>query len=118
MKIDLNYKIQKLDGSDFISSEPDGIDEKGQPKFKNSPPLTLRKAITDALAANYQDEQNLDPKIKARRGWLAMRIWAHSEAIIDLSVEDVKTCMDLIGKRYNPLAVAQAWEILDPASKE
>ena len=118
MKVDLNFNIKKLDGEDFVDMEPTGIDEKGQPTFKAPVPLTLRKACTDALTANFQDEQNLDPKKKAERGWLAMKIHNHPDPAIDLSVEDVALCKDLIGKRYNPLVVAIAWEILDPASKK
>jgi len=114
MKINLDHKITRLDGTDFIDLESDGIDEKGKPKFKESKLLTLRKAIVDSLTSSYKDESNLDPKIKAQRGWLAMKIWNHPEPFIDLSVDDAKLCKDLIGKRYSPLIVTEAWEILDP----
>lgn len=114
MKIDLNFKIKKLDGTEFIDLEADGINEKGQPKFKKSKPLTLRKAITDSLISIYKDESNLDPKEKAKRGLFAKKIWNHPEPGIDLSVDDVKLCKDLIGKYWSPLIVTEAWEILDP----
>lgn len=118
LKVDLNFKIKRLDGTEFIEMESDGVDEKGQPKFKESKPMTLRKAITDALTSNYQDEQKLEATTKAKRGWLAMKIWNHPDPIIELSVDDVKLCKDLIGKRYNPLIIALAWSVLDPASEK
>jgi len=118
MKVDLNFKIKKLDGSDFDDLELDGIDGKGQPKYKKSKPLTLRKAIADSLTSNYKDEQKLDAKKKAERGWLAMRIHSHPEPAIDLTAEDVALCKQLIGKRYSPLIVALAWEVLDPNCKK
>jgi len=118
MKVDLNFKIQRLDGTDFIDLEPDGVNDEGQPKFKEGKPLTLRKACGDALTIPTQKEQDVDSKTKALRGWLAMKIYNHPDPAIDLSVEDVALCKDLIGKRYNPLIVAQAWEVLDPASKK
>lgn len=118
MKIDLNFKIKKLDGGDFVDLEPTGVDGKGQPTFTESKPLTLRTVCAQALTANYQDEKNLDPKKKAERGWLAMKIHNHPDPVIDLSVEDVALCKELIGKRYNPLVVATAWETLDPESKK
>lgn len=118
MKIDLNFKLKKLDGSDLIDLEPDGLDETGQPKFKPSKPLTLRKAIVDSLTSNFQDEQKLEAMKKAKRGWLAMKIWDHKDPLIELTAEEVTLCKDLIGKRYSPLVVAQAWSILDPASEK
>lgn len=118
MKVDLSFKINKLDGTDYMDLVPDGVDGDGKPKFKDSGKLTLRKAIVDSLTANFDDEKNLDPKKKAERGWLAMKIYDHKDPIIDLNVDDVSLCMKLIGKRYNPLIVAKAWEVLDPSSKK
>ena len=119
MKVDLNFKIKKLDGTEFIDLEADGINEKGQPKFKESKPLTLRKAITDSFISISQDEKKLDPPEKAKRGWFAMRIYNHPEPLIELTADEVTLCKDLIGKRYNnSLIVALAWEVLDPASKK
>lgn len=118
MKVDLNFKIKRLDGSEFIDVESDGVDENGKPKYKESKPMTLRKAIVDSLTSSYQDEQKLEASKKAERGWLAMKIWNHPEALIDLSVDDVKLCKDLIGKRFNPLIVALSWSVLDPASEK
>jgi len=118
MKVDLNFKIKRLDGTDFIELEADGVNEQRQPKFKETGPLTLRRAITDALTSNYQDEQKLEPAKKAERGWLAMKIYNHPEPAIDLDADDVTMIKNLIGKRYSPLIVALAWEVLDPASKK
>jgi len=118
LKVDLNFKIKKLDGTDFIDLEPDGVGENGQAKFKESKPMTLRKAIVDSLTSNYQDEQKLEASKKAERGWLAMKIHGHPDPLIELTVDEVKLCKDLIGKRYSPLVVALCWQILDPASEK
>jgi len=118
MKIDLNFVIKKLDGKDFDEFEPDGFDKEGKPKFKKTSKLTIRKILTDALTANYQDEAKLDAIEKAKRGWLAMKIYNHKESTIELPVEDVKVCKDLVGKRYSALIVASVWSILDPGSVE
>lgn len=118
MKVDLNFKLKTLEGTDLIEMETDGIDENGKPKFKESPPMTLRKAIVDSLTSNFQDEQKLEASKKAKRGWLAMKIWDHKDPLIELTAEEVTLCKDLVGKRYNPLIVAQAWSILDPASEK
>lgn len=118
MKVDLNFKIKQIDGSEFIEIISDGVDEKGQPKFKESRPLTLRKAITDSFILIPQVEVKIAPDEKAKRGWFAMRIHNHPEALIELTADEVTLCKDLIGKRYNnSLIVALAWEVLDPASK-
>lgn len=118
MKVDLNFKIKRLDGSEFIDLEADGVDEDGKPKFKESKPMTLRKAIVDSLTSNYQDEQKLEASKKAERGFLAMKIWNHPEPAIDLTVEEIALCKDLIGKRFTPLIIALSWSVLDPASEK
>jgi len=118
MKVDLNFKIKRLDGKDFVDMEPDGVNELGQPKFKEGKALTLRKVCVDALMMIFPDEEKLAPQKKAERGWLALKIHNHPEPLIELTAEEVTLCKDLIGKRYIPLIVALAWEMLDPASKK
>ena len=118
MKIDLDFTVKQLNGKDFIEKEQDGVDEKGQPKFKDLGPFTIRKICTDALIGLYQDEEKLGAKIKAARGWLAMRIHNHKETTIELTADDITMLKDLVAKRYTPLIIAQTWEILDPASKK
>ena len=69
MKIDLNFVIKKLDGTDFEEFEPDGFDQEGKPKFKKSGKLTISKILTDALTANYNAEQKINATEKAKRGY-------------------------------------------------
>ena len=114
MKIDLSFKIQRLDGTDFKDLEPDGVNDEGQPKFKEGKPLTLRKACVDALTIPGQKDQDVGPKIKALRGWLAQTIYNCKESTIELPSEDINTLKAMIGNRYNPLIVMLAWNILDP----
>lgn len=114
MKLDLSFKIQKLDGTDYIDLEPDGVNDEGTPKFKEGKPLTLRKACVDALIIPNKKEQDVEPKTKALRGWLAQTIHNCKESIIELPSEDINTLKIMIGNRYNPLIVMIAWNILDP----
>lgn len=114
MKVDLNFKIKHLDGKDFKELEPIGVNKDGQPIYKMSKVLTLRGACTAALTAVFDDDRTLDPKLKAERGWLAMKIHKHGDPAIDLSAEDVTMLKALIGKRYGSLVVYQTWDILDP----
>ena len=116
MKVDLNFKIKKLDGTDFVEQEQTGVDSKGAPIIKKHV-VTLRYACATALTSSYQEDQGAQPIEKAKRGWLAQKIFNHPEPAMDLSIDEIKQCKDLIAKRFNPLIIAQAWEVLDPASK-
>lgn len=73
--------------------------------------LTLKSICCNALTVIFQDEQGLSGEEKAKRGLLAMRIYANTE--IDLTVEEVALIKKLIGKAYGPLIVAQAWNMLE-----
>lgn len=114
MKIDLDFKIKRLDGTDFIELEADGVDEKGQPKYKNSKPLTLRIACAAALSMSYPGDKDIEPLELAKRGWLAKDIFNHPEKIMEISGDTVAICKVFIAKRYSPLIILQTWEILDP----
>ena len=96
MKIRFDETMKDLDGKAIIG---DGRD------------LTLKQIACNALSLIFNDEQNLSGEEKAKRGLLAMRIYANTE--IDLTVEEVALIKKLIGKAYGPLIVAQAWEILE-----
>jgi len=47
-----------------------------------------------------------------------MKIYNHKEKTIELTVEEIKVCKDLVGKRYSALVVATVWGIIDPGSVE
>ena len=109
MELNLNQVLKNLDGSDIIST-PEKDEKKGKP-------LLFKTVCTNALLGAHQDEKNLSGDEKAKRGHLAMQIYA-TKGRIDLSIDGVKLLKDLIGKNPFPLIVSQAWDILDPPKKE
>jgi hypothetical protein len=77
---------------------------------------TLRRAITNALNGNYDDEK-IDGAEKSKRGLLAFDIHGTQHAV-DLSAEDVALIKQLAGKAYGPLMVAQIWRMIDPPAEQ
>jgi hypothetical protein len=76
-------------------------------------PFTLGSAAVRALVISYEDERNLSPEEKFKRGELATRI--HGATSLSLKAEDVTLLKKLIGKAYGPLIVFRAWPLLDAA---
>jgi hypothetical protein len=99
--IDFTAALHDLDGV-AIS---DGSDAKV--------PFTLGGAAVRALVISYEDERNLSPEEKFKRGELATRI--HGATSLSLKSEDITLLKKLIGKAYGPLIVFRAWPLLDAA---
>ncbi len=99
--IDFTVALSDLDGV-AIS---DGGDAKA--------PFTLGAAAVRALVISYEDERNLSPEEKFKRGELATRIYGATS--LSLKAEDVTLLKRLIGKAYGPLIVFRAWPLLDAA---
>jgi hypothetical protein len=76
-------------------------------------PFTLGNAAVRALVIPYEDERNLSPEDKFKRGELASRI--HNSSALSLKAEEVTLLKKLIGKAYSPLIVFRAWPLLDAA---
>ncbi len=121
MIINFNQVLKQLDGTPI----PRQLDIQQCPncgfkagKVEPMGELILKGLATDALNAIFQDEQSMGrPGIsgeeKAKRGLLAMRIYANPEKI-DLTTEEISTIKMLISKIASPLVYFQALEILDP----
>jgi hypothetical protein len=106
--IDFTTALNDLDGA-AIS---DGTETKAA--------FTLGSAAVRALVIPYEDERNLSPEEKFKRGELASRI--HSAGVgaaatgrISLKSEEITLLKKLIGKAYSPLIVFRAWPLLDAA---
>ncbi len=123
MIINFNQVFKQLDGTPMprqlnIQQCPNCGFKSG--KVEPMGELTLKALATDALNAICQDEQGMSGgrgisgEEKAKRGLLAIRIYANPEKI-DLTTEEVSTIKMLIAKIASPLVYFQALEILDPA---
>ena len=121
MKIDFSRVLKSLSGESMIHREMI------QPKRKSAKDmeapvavdrdLTLRDVSLNALLTVVQNE-NLPGVEKLKRYHLAEQIYK-SKAPIDLSVEQLGQLKELISKVYvSPLVCGQAWEMLDPSSKD
>ena len=78
----------------------------------NPEPLTLRVALTNALVAQFDDEQKLPGEEKVARWTLAQRV--HRDNAVELSAEEVSLAKKLIGRAYGAIVVGPAHALLDP----
>jgi translation initiation factor RLI1 len=92
----------------------DAITEVVKVNDKTAPKeYTLLRACCDALLE--QDINDLSGDDKVKRYILAKKI--SRKGIVTLKAEEVSLLKDLIGKRFYPVIVAQAWAILDPVEQ-
>jgi hypothetical protein len=96
MKINFGQSLKELDGKAIKNGEKD---------------LTLKAVACNALGAIFNDDQMLSGEEKAKRGLLAMRLYANPD--IDLTIEELALTKKLIGKAYGPIVIAQAWAMLE-----
>lgn len=109
----LDEELKQLDGSPLPVSKvhpqtgfPVDTDER----------WTLRRAITNALNGQYEDEK-IDGAEKSKRGLLAFDIHSAKQPV-DLSAEEITLIKTLAGKAYGPLMVAQVWRLIDPPAEK
>ena len=100
MKIDLNYVFKTLDGTPIKNEEKE---------------FTMKSACVNALTLSVPNER-ISGEDKVKRAILAEDIY-RAENEINLNVDDLKMIKDLIGQVGSPLIVKQAWDILDPKTK-
>lgn len=100
MKINLDYIFKTLDG---------------RPLKEEGHDFTMKKACINSLMMNVPNER-IDGMEKVRRAVLAEDIYK-AEKEIDLKIDDIKMLKDLIAQFGSPLVVKQAWDILDPKTK-
>lgn len=106
MKVDFTAAIRDLDGEQ--------INENGKP-------ITLGTLSINALLATLPDAraqpEQMDGTEKVRLATLAQAIHL-TPKIIDLEAEQIALLKERIGRAYQPLAVKQAWDLLDPKDSE
>lgn len=113
MKIDFNSPLTGLDGKPLRVPGEDGAP---------GDVMTLGLMAINVLLSPLIDErtgnaETTAPIEKVRFAKLAQDIFT-AKAPIDLPAEDVALLKERIGRAGAPLAVARAWEILDPASED
>ena len=77
--------------------------------------FTLKTACIGALTMTNPNER-ISGEEKVRRAVLAETIYKAKNEI-ELDLDEMKSLKDLIGQHGSPLVVKQAWDILDPKTK-
>jgi len=112
MKIDMNIVLKNMDGSDVKLL--DGESKKVK--------LTLGHVCTNSLLNVYNDEKNLESKVKLSRFEMALKIeHCNDESIdkdlskgkVDFTVEEISELKNLVNLSYNTLIVGQALKLLE-----
>lgn len=94
-----------------FTQELSGIDGKPIPGPDNKP-VTLGDVSVGALLLNLSDDSKLSGPEKLGLWDLAHKI--NKNSACSLSVDEMKTIMDRIGKSYNTVVVGPALHMLDP----
>lgn len=100
-EIEMGYKANRA-----RANSPEGVNP--QVAFE---PLTVRKAVVHALTRLYQDEPNLAPAEKFRRGEIATRFVANKSPKI--GAPELELIQELTAKLWTPLIVYQVWTGLE-----
>jgi hypothetical protein len=103
--IDFTQPLLALDGKTALS---DG-------SGKDAHAITLGDVCVNALETPTQQDQQMTGEQKFKLDELARRIYGQKD--ISLTVEDISTIKERVGKAYGPLIVGQVWRLLDPATK-
>jgi hypothetical protein len=91
-----------------------GFDRK--PLNESDRAMTLAIVACTALSAQFRDEDNLAADIKYKRFKLGCKI--ANGGIVDLSVDEIATLKQLIGRAFSPLIVGRSFDLLDPKIEE
>ncbi len=102
--IDFTQALKGMDGKPILNSDE-----------KPPVPMTLSDASISALLLQTADDQRMSGAEKFRLAQLAQRVYKSKDVV--LSVEDLATLKDRIGKICTPLVVGASWPLLDPAQK-
>lgn len=86
----------------------------GNPVVENQTQVTLGGLAVAALLSPYPDEPNLKDEEKIKRYVLAMKLYKAPD--VTLLSADLALVKSLIAKRFSPLYVGRAYELLEPAS--
>lgn len=117
MEIDFNTVLKDLDDKDIKRNIYSGdYDAYGNPVKTGDEILTLGMVCRDSLVNLTGDELKLPGDKKDDRYHLAGKIRKSEkeEKPINLKSEDITLLKELIGVKYMPLIIGDAWKILDP----
>ncbi len=115
MEINFNEILKDLDEKDIVQPVySDGVN--GTPKKTGEEILTIGMISRAALLNLSPDENKLLGTEKQDRYLLAVKVRKaeKEETPINLESEDVTLLKKLIGKKYTPMIIGCAWNILDP----
>ena len=95
-----------------------GYDGKAIPNGDTKSPadLTLSDVCVMALSTPIETDRQSTGLDKFKLDTLARKIYHNKK--VSLTVEDISTIKERIGKVYGPVIVGAAWRILDPAVEE
>ena len=92
-----------------------GIDDKPIIPKGETQPMTLGDVCVNALETPTDSDHTMPGADKFKLDQLARKIYQNANA--DLTVEELATLKDRVGKLWGPLIVGAAWRLLDPAQK-
>ncbi len=100
--VDFTQVLHTLTGSVMVDSDS-----------KTGVPVTLGSVAVNALLGTIDEDRTITGTEKLRRYEIAKKVSGQSSVM--LTVEELATIKERIGKVYGPLIVGAAWHALDPA---
>jgi len=102
--INFTEALTGLDGKPIVQGDP-----------KKAEPSTLGDIAVASLENSLEEDRQMSGDAKFKLDTLARKIYKMKDAI--LTVEDISTIKQRIGKAYPPVIVGAAWRLLDPAQQ-
>jgi hypothetical protein len=102
--INFTEALTGLDGKPIVQGDP-----------KKAEPITLGDIAVASLENSLEEDRQMSGDAKFKLDTLARKIYKMKDAI--LTVEDISTIKQRIGKAYPPVIVGAAWRLLDPAQQ-
>lgn len=103
--VDFTKELRGFDGKPIMNGDP-----------KSPEPMTLGDAAVTALDTPIDTDRGEAGDAKFKRDELARKIY-HQKSVV-LTVEEMATIKERIGKYWGPVVVGAAWPLLDPAQKK
>lgn len=100
--INFTTQLKELDGKPIVIA-------------KDMPPLTLSDVCVNALETPLDTDKQMSGQEKFKLDQIARKIYNGKN--IDLTVEEISTIKERVGKAYGPMIVGQVWKLLDPSQK-
>lgn len=101
-RINFTEVLQGLDGKPLAGADKDK-------------PLTLGDVAVTALESPTEDDKAKTGEEKFKLDQLARKVYQNKS--VTLTVEEIATIKERIGKIYGPLVVGATYPLLDPAQK-